>query len=189
MIKASCVVNYPRTFLSKGIPIKLTKPLVILLEKPFAAIFLDRIGPVSVKFCVLNGKLNFLLLWTVMLQSNQYVSGQAKKVPWIISDLRKGMRDRYIAKRKPVKSLLSLTILKTGICTKGYVIRLMEMLNLVLKYPITVPMRFFSLMATPVKPGKWLTNSRPVRLNENSVTSSHEFSNAFRACFHGGTGP
>ena len=124
-----------------------------------------------------------------MLQSKQNVLGQAKKVPWIISDLRKGMRDRYIAKRKPVKFLLSLTILKTGICTKGYVIRLMEMLNLVLKYPNTVPMRFFSLMATHVKPGKWLTNSRPVGLNENSVTSSHEFSNAFRACFHGSRGP
>ena len=78
----------------------------------------------------------------------------SRKVPWIISDLRKGMRDRYIAKRKPVKSLLSLTILKTRICTKGYLIRLMEMLNLVLKYPITVPMHFFSLMATHVKPGK-----------------------------------
>ena len=89
-----------------------------------------------------------------MLQSKQNVLGQAKKVPWIISDLRKGMRDRCIAKRKPVKFLLSLTILKTGICTKGYVIRLMEMLNLVLKCPNTVPMRFFSLMATHVKPGK-----------------------------------
>ena len=27
-----------------------------------------------------------------------------KKVPWIISDLWKGMRDRYIVKRKPDKS-------------------------------------------------------------------------------------
>ena len=89
-----------------------------------------------------------------MLQSKQNVLGQAKKVPWIISDLRKGMRDRYIAKRKTVKSLLSVAILKTGICTKGYLIRLMEMLNLVLKYPITVPMHFFSLMATHVEPGK-----------------------------------
>ena len=89
-----------------------------------------------------------------MLQSKQNVLGQAKKVPWNISDLRKGMRDRYIAKRKSVKFLLSLTILKTGICTKGYVIRLMETLNLVLKYPNTVPMRFFILMATHVKPGK-----------------------------------
>ena len=39
-----------------------------------------------------------------MLQSKQNVLGQAKKVPWIISDLRKGMRDRYITKRKTVKS-------------------------------------------------------------------------------------
>ena len=74
-----------------------------------------------------------------MLQSKQNVLGQAKKVPWIISDLRKGMRDRYITKRKTVQSLSSLTILETGICTKDCVIRLMEMLNLVLKYPITVP--------------------------------------------------
>ena len=50
-------------------------------------------------------------------------------------------------------NLLSLTILKTGLCTKGQVIRLMEMLNL-LRHPITIPMRFFSLMATHVKPGK-----------------------------------
>ena len=85
-------------------------------------------------------------------------------------------------------NLLSLTILKTGLCSKGYVIRLMEMLNL-LRHPTTVPMRFFSLMATHVKHGKWLTNSRPVRLNENSVASSHELSNAFRACFHGGGAP
>ena len=41
---------------------KLTKPLVILFEKPFAAIFLDRIGPVSVKFCVRNGKLFFFTI-------------------------------------------------------------------------------------------------------------------------------
>ena len=59
VIKASCVVNYPLTLLSKGIPIKLTKRFVILFEKTFAAIFLDRIGPVPVTFCVLNGKLFF----------------------------------------------------------------------------------------------------------------------------------
>ena len=37
------------------------------------------------------------------------------KVPWITSDLRKGIRDRDVAKRKA----LSLTILKTGLCVGG----------------------------------------------------------------------
>jgi len=37
------------------------------------------------------------------------------KVPWITSDLRKGMRDRDVAKRKAI----SLTILKTGLCGEG----------------------------------------------------------------------
>ena len=37
------------------------------------------------------------------------------KVPWIPSDLRKGMRDRDVAKRKAI----SLTVLKTGLCGGG----------------------------------------------------------------------
>jgi len=62
VIKASSVVNYPLTFLSNGIPIKLTKRFVILFEKTFAAIFLDRISTVQVTFCVLNGKLFFFTI-------------------------------------------------------------------------------------------------------------------------------
>ena len=148
VIKASCVVNYPLTLLSKGIPIKLTKRFVILFEKTFAAIFLDRIGPVPVTFCVLNGKLFFFTIVnshapikTKRIRSEKYLGSYqiCERVCAIVTLLN--------------GNLLSLTILKTGLCTKGQVIRLMEMLNL-LRHPITVPMRFFSLMATHVKPGK-----------------------------------
>ena len=60
------------------------------------------------------------------------------KVPWITSDLWKG-------------KLLSLTILKTGLCTKGYVIGSMEKSNLQ-RHPIML-VRLFSLLAIHVKPG------------------------------------
>ena len=41
-----------------------------------------------------------------MLQSKQNMLGQARycAVPWITSDLRKGMRDRDVAKRKAITS-------------------------------------------------------------------------------------
>ena len=59
------IVNYLRSLLSKRIPLKLTETFVILTEKTFAAIFLDRIGLVPVMtrtFCGLTGMLNVLLL-------------------------------------------------------------------------------------------------------------------------------
>ena len=136
-----------------------TKILVISIEKTFARIFLDRIGLVPVMtqtFCGLTGKLNFCVLWTVMLQSKLNVLGQARYLGshqicgrvCVIAMLLKG-------------KLLSLTILKTGLCSNGYVIGSMEKANLQ-RHPIML-VRFFSLMAIHLKPGNWLTNSRPVR--------------------------
>ena len=60
---------------------------------------------------------------------------RSRKVTWITSDLWKG-----------------LTILKTGLFTKGYVKGSMERLNPP-RHPIML-MHFFSLMATHIKPGK-----------------------------------
>ena len=79
------------------------------------------------------------------------------------------LTDAYVDKRVAGKKgamllngkLLSLTILKTGLCTKGYVIGSMEKSNLQ-RHPIML-VRLFSLMAIHVKPCNWLTNSRPVR--------------------------
>ena len=56
------IVNYLRSLLLKGIPLKLREIFVILTEKTFAKIFLDRIALVPVMtrtFCGLTGKLNF----------------------------------------------------------------------------------------------------------------------------------
>ena len=108
------------------------------------------------KFCGLTGKLNFCPLWTVMLQSKLNVLGQAR---YLGSHQTCG-RVCAIAMLLNGK-LLSLTILKTGLCTKGYVIGSMEKSNLQ-RHPIML-VRLFSLMAMHVKPGNWLTNSRPVR--------------------------
>ena len=64
MITASFmfIVNYLWNLLSKGIPLKLTEVFVILTEKTFPGIFLDKIGLIPVMtrtFCGLTGKLKF----------------------------------------------------------------------------------------------------------------------------------
>ena len=56
------IINYLPNLLSKGIPLKLTEIFVILTEKTFAGIFLDRIGLVPVMtrtFRGLTGKIHF----------------------------------------------------------------------------------------------------------------------------------
>ena len=56
------IVNYLRNLLSNGIPLKLTDVSVILTEKTFAGIFLDKAGLIPVMtrtFCGLTGKLKF----------------------------------------------------------------------------------------------------------------------------------
>ena len=68
-------------FAFKGHATKTFTIFLILPEKTFAPIFLDRIGLVPVMtrmFCGLTGKLNFLLLWTVVLQTKQKVLGRAR---------------------------------------------------------------------------------------------------------------
>ena len=82
-----------------------------------------------------------------MLQSKQNVLGHAR---YLGSHQTHG-RVCAIAMWLNGKSF-SLTILKTGLFTKGYVIRSMEGLNLP-RHPIML-MHLFSLMATHVKPGK-----------------------------------
>ena len=55
------IINYLRSLVSKGIPLKLTETFVIFTEKTFAGKFLDRIvlAPVMTRtFCGLTGKLN-----------------------------------------------------------------------------------------------------------------------------------
>ena len=72
---------------------------------------------------------------------------------------RSALTDAYVDKRVAGKKgamllngkLLSLTILKTGLCTKGYVIGSMEKSNLQ-RHPIML-VRLFCLMAIHVKPG------------------------------------
>ena len=132
-----------------------------LIKKIITGIFLDRIGLVPVMtrtFCGLTGKLNFLPLWTVMLQSKQNMLGQAR---YLGSHQTCG-RVCVIVMLLNGK-LWSQTILKSGLCTKGYVIRSMKKLNLhVSRHPIML-MHLFSPIGTHVKPAKWLTNSRPIR--------------------------
>ena len=106
--------------------------------------------------------------------------GQAIKVPWITSDLRKGMRDRDVAKPKAIKSNNP----QDWAMYKGYVIGSMKKSNLQ-KHPIML-VRLFSLMAIHVKPGNRQKNNASVKelkLNENSETNSHELSNAFNDHF------
>jgi len=153
------IVNYLRSLLSKGILLKLTEIFVILIVKTFAAILLDRIGPVPVMTqtpCAQTGKLNFWLLWTVTFQSKQNVLGHAR---YLRSHLTCGWVFVIVIllNGKP----LSLKILKTGLYTEDYVIESMERLNLP-RHP-TRRMRLYSPMATQEKRSKWLTNSRPVR--------------------------
>ena len=85
----------------------------------------------------------------VMLQSKQNVLGQAR---YLRLHQTCGEVCAIAIAMLLNGKLLSVTILKTGLCTKGYVIRSMEKLKLP-RHPIML-MRFFSLMATQVKPGK-----------------------------------
>ena len=90
------IVNYLQSLLAEI--------LIISIEKTFAGIFLDRIGLATVMtqtFCGLTGKLNFRPLCHAPIKTKRVGSG---KVPWITSDLRKGIRDRDLAKRKAIKS-------------------------------------------------------------------------------------
>ena len=90
------IVNYLQSLLAEI--------LIISIEKTFAGIFLDRIGLATVMtqtFCGLTGKLNFRPLCLAPIKTKRVGSG---KVPWITSDLRKGIRDRDLAKRKAIKS-------------------------------------------------------------------------------------
>ena len=113
-----------------------------------------------------------------MLQSKQNMLGQAR---YLGSHQTCG-RVCVIAMLLNGK-LLSQTILKSGLCTKGYVIRSMKKLNLhVPRHPIMV-MRLFSLIGTHVKPAKWLTVCERIKTNENSATNSHELSNVFNDHF------
>ena len=118
------IVNYFRNLRWKGIALKLIGVFVISTKKTFAGIFLDRIGLVPAMtrtFCGLTGKLNCWLMWKVMLQTKQNVLGQAR---YLGSHQTCGMVCAFamLLNRK----LSSLTILKTELCTKGYVIRSMD---------------------------------------------------------------
>ena len=117
------IVNCLRNLLSKGIPLKLTDFFVILTEKTFAGIFLDRIG---------------LIRWAPVLWTNW----KAKFLSIVKSHAPiKTKRVRYLGSHQTCGRVcaiamwlngkpLSLTILKTATFTKGYVIRSMERLNL-----------------------------------------------------------
>ena len=94
------IVNYHRSLLSKGITLKLSEIFVILTGRTFAVTFLDRIGPVPVMtrtFCLADWKAKFLTIVNshAPIKTKRVRSG---KVPWITSDLRKGMCDRDVAK-------------------------------------------------------------------------------------------
>ena len=115
------IVNYLRNLRWKGIPLKLIGVFVISTKKTFAGIFLDRIGLVPAMtrtFCGLTGKLNFWLMWKVMLQTKQNVLGQARYFG-SHQTCGRACAIAMLLNRK----LLSLTILKTELCTKGYVTR------------------------------------------------------------------
>ena len=100
------------------------------------------------------------------------------KVSWITPDLPKGMRHYYVAKRKAIKSNNP----QDWAVYKRLHNKINGEVNLP-RHPPIILMPLFSLMATCVKSGKKNASLKELKLNENSVTNSHELSNAFNNHF------
>ena len=100
------IVNYLQNLLSKGIPLKLTEIFVILTEKTFRRDISRQdwsYNSDDPNVLWADWKAKFLTI----VNSHAPIKTKrvrSRKVPWVTSHLRNGMRDRDVAKRKAIKS-------------------------------------------------------------------------------------